>query len=280
MTTHSAADTHGGLLAPVPAESFYEQTGEGEYVSTRATESPWHAEFQHGGPPAGLLAREIEQSLGSEPMVVGKLEVDFLGPIPQGRCTIEVEVIRPGRMVRQVQATMRSQENGERAAVVARSWVFSAESGRTEHSEEGSTVSDLPEPGPQYFFEGIDPSWGYGRAIEWRFVHGGGTEAGAARVWTRVRVPLVAEQSMTDLQRMLVVSDSTNGVSAALPMRHWLSIPPSLTVAVLRPPTEEWFVLDARSTIASHGTGVAESVIADDHGLCAHVLQPLLVTPR
>lgn len=266
-------------MAPVPAESFYEQIGEGEYVSTRATESPWQKEFQHGGPPAALLAKEIGQSVGSEPMVIGKLEVDFLGPIPQGRCVIDVQVMRPGRMVRQLQATMHFVDDGDRAAVVARSWVFSAEAGRTEESQGDSTVIDLPEPGPQYFFEGIDPSWGYGRAIEWRFVHGG-TEVGAARVWTRVRVPLVAGQPMTDLQRMLVVSDSTNGVSAALPMRHWLSIPPSLTVAVLRPPTGEWFVLDARSSVAAHGTGLAESVIADEHGLCARVLQPLLITPR
>jgi hypothetical protein len=64
-----------------------------------------------------------------------------------------------------------------------------------------------------------------------------------------VRVPLVRDEPTSDLQRMLVVADSTNGISAALPMDQWLSIPPSLTVVIRRPPVGEWFMLDAQTSI-------------------------------
>lgn len=269
-------------LPPLPAASYYERLGPATYVSTAATQSPWELSFQHGGPPAALLTRTIEESVSSEPLRVGKVEVDFLGPIPQGRCRIELAVLRPGRQVRQVQASMvfADQGDGGRPAVVARAWLFSAEPGRAPATErDAETVPLLPSPQQQRYFDRLDPAWGYGPSIEWRFVTGGFDDVGAAQVWTRVRVPLVDDEPTSDLQRMLVVADSTNGISAALPMDTWLSIPPSLTVVVQRPPDDEWFMLDATTSIDSQGTGVARSRIVDQAGTCAHVLQPLLVTP-
>ena len=266
--------------ADLPAAAFYERLGPSAYRSTAATQSPWDLDFQHGGPPAALLAKAVEESVGDDPMVIGKVEVDFLAPIPQGDATIAVDVLRPGRRVRQVQASLSF---GGRVSVLARAWLFGVQDGLTERV--GTDVAGLPAlpgPQPQHYFEGVAPSWGYGRAIEWRFADGvsGFGAAGAARVWTRVRLPLVAGEPITDLERLLVVSDSTNGLSAALPFDRWLFVPPSLTVAVLRPPSGEWFHVDARSSIEGQGTGLARSVIADQDGLCAEVLQPLLVAPR
>lgn len=261
-------------------QPFYRPDGPSGFVSTSSTAGPWGRESQHGGPPAALLARAVGDSVRGEPLVLGKIDVDFLGPIPQGRCEIAVDVLRPGRQVRQVQASMRFPEVADRPAVVARAWLFSAEPGRAPRHGTRVATPELPPPVRQDFFADVDADWGYGPSIEWRFATGGFDDVGAAQVWTRVRVPLVAGEATSDLQRMLVVADSTNGVSAALPMGAWLSIPPSLTVAVVRPPRGEWFLLDARSVIESAGTGLAESVISDQDGLCARVLQPLLVTPR
>jgi hypothetical protein len=273
------ADPDTQDLPPVPAASYYERLGPVAYTSTAATQSPWQLDLQHGGPPAALLTREIEKSVADEPLVVGKVEVDFLGPIPQGRCAVAVDVLRPGRQVRQVQALMSFPEHGDRPVVAARAWLFSIEPGRAPATTRATLVPPLPGPQPQRFFAGLDPSWGYGPSIEWRFSTGGFREVGAAQVWTRVRVPLVDDEPTSDLQRMLVVADSTNGISAALPMDRWLSIPPALTVVVRRAPAGEWFMLDAQTSIEAQGTGVAQSTIVDEQGICAHVLQPLLVAP-
>jgi len=78
----------------------------------------------------------------------------------------------------------------------------------------------------------------------------------------------------------MVVADSTNGVSARLPIQEWWSIPNTLSVTVERPPTEEWMFMDAATDLSPHGRGVAHSVMSDRHGVLAHVAQPPLVSKR
>jgi hypothetical protein len=95
-----------------------------------------------------------------------------------------------------------------------------------------------------------------------------------------VRIPLVAGEETAPLHRLIVVADSTNGVSARLPIQEWWSIPSTLTVTVERVPTEEWMWLDAATDISPHGRGVAHATMSDRDGVLAHVAQPLLVSRR
>lgn len=99
-------------------------------------------------------------------------------------------------------------------------------------------------------------------------------------MWTRLRVPVVAGEASTGLQRVLAAADSGNGVSAVLPLRDWLFINPELTVHVRRAPRGEWICLDAETSIAAGGAGLARSVLSDDDGVVAAGAQSLLVAPR
>ena len=103
---------------------------------------------------------------------------------------------------------------------------------------------------------------------------------GPATVWTRPRVGIVAGERPSPLQRVLAVADSGNGVSAVMSLDDWLFINPELTVHVQRPAEGEWIVLDAATTIAAGGTGVARSVLSDERGPVAYGTQALLVAPR
>ncbi len=270
-------------LPELPAASFYEQVDETTFASTPATESPWHPQAQHGGPPSALLGRCIEAGVGDEPMAVGKVGVGFLGPIPPGVCQIEVPVLRPGRRVRQVQAAMLADG---RAVVTARAWLVSYEDDRAPRTHSAPAPSVLPEPQRQVSMPGVRDEWGYGRAVEWRFTQGGfGAPAsegddGRTRVWGRTRIPLVAGEETTGLQRLLTLADSTNGVSSRLAGRDWLFVPPAMGVTLQRVPSSEWMHLDAVTDIESRGTGVAHAVVSDAEGLCGYVSQPLLVAPR
>jgi hypothetical protein len=83
-------------------------------------------------------------------------------------------------------------------------------------------------------------------------------EAGPGAVWTRVRLPLVAGEPITPLQRVLVVADSANGISGVLPSDRWLFVPPGVTVTDHRPPAGSWVHLAATTTLA--GDGVASTL--------------------
>lgn len=255
---------------------FYLAIGVDEFESTVATTSPWDPAQQHGGPPSALLARAIER-VGPRPdLVVARFSVDFFGSVPQGRLTTSAEVLREGRRIELVEATLRVES---RTVAVARAWRVKPSPDVTAPVV-AAPVAELPGEQPQRYFAMLDPSWGYGRAIEWRFVRGGYRELGPSTVWTRVRLPLVAGEEPSGLQRMLVIADSTNGLSAVLDLREWLFIPPGLTLTTNRVDAGEWLLLDAVTTIDRSGVGLAHASIADEHGQLGLVTQPLLLQRR
>ena len=134
-------------------------------------------------------------------------------------------------------------------------------------------------PATQPFYPGLD-DWGYGRSIGWRFTRGGFDRLGAADVWARVRLPLVAGVALTGQDRALILADSANGLSLSLPLTQWFSIPPTMTATLLRPPAEEWVHLACRTYLADDGVGLARADLSDLDGLIGEVAQPLLVQKR
>jgi hypothetical protein len=257
--------------------AFYVPLGDDLFESTAATASPWDLTLQHGGPPAALLARAVERSRPDPSMPIARITVDMLAGIPQGRVRTEVSILRPGRRVELVEGRLWVEE---RLAVTATAWRIRCQPGTTAPQATRHDVPGLPAETPVTFFPGVSEDWGYGRAVEWRFLDGGYAEVGPARVWTRLRVPLVEGEPTTPTQHLLVVADSANGLSGELPMRQWLFIPPTLTVTMVREPSSEWLLMDAQSTLGPDGTGLAEGRMYDEHGLVASVAQPLLVARR
>jgi acyl-CoA thioesterase len=262
---------------PSPPSAYYLARGDGRYEPTRATESPWDREAQHGGPPAALLARAIDKTVAGS-MRIGRISLGFLGPIPLREVVVAVSPIRPGRRVQLTEATMSVDG---RVAVTA----------RARHIATGDRapkldVEEIPAPPPlppspetQRFYSGLD-DWGYGHSIEWRFTRGGFDTLGAAGVWTRVRLPLVEGESLTGQYRVLIAADSANGLSLSLPLEQWLSIPPTMTATLLRPPIGEWVHLECRTHLTDDGVGLAQADMFDTDGFIGQVAQPLLVQRR
>jgi acyl-Coa thioesterase superfamily protein/acyl-CoA thioesterase superfamily protein len=249
--------------------AFYLPRGDHRYEPTHATESPWDGAMQHGGPPAALLAHVMAP--GGD-LRLARMAVDFLAPIPRLPCTVEVSPLKPGRLTFLTEA--RLVIDG-RVAVTARGWHIAA--GPPPPAE---TPAVLPPPMPATADAGR-PGWGYGEAIEWRFVEGGfAGSAGSASAWTRVRLPLVDGEEMTGTARALIVADSANGLSAALPMDEWLSIPPAMTTTLLRPPGGDWVHLACRTDLSPDGVGLTHGDLSDPGGRVGVVSQPLVVRHR
>lgn len=274
VTSEESADLETGAALPA---AFFLPVGEDEFDSTVATSSPWDERMQHGGPPAALLARAVERSRPDPDMPIARLTVDMLGPIPQGRIRTEATIVRPGRRVELVEAKLWADG---KLAVSATAWRIRRTPESTAQQANSEPAPALPGAQPQRFFPGLDPSWGYGRAIEWRFAEGAYDALGPASVWTRLRIPLVAGEETSPVQRAAVVADSANGISAELPLADWMFVPPSLTITFGREPVGEWVNLAARSHLFEDGTGFTTGHLADGHGLLGSVDQPLLVAQR
>lgn len=138
----------------------------------------------------------------------------------------------------------------------------------------------IPPPQRQRFSAGVPADWGYGHAIDWRFVGGGFDRIGPATVWTRVRLPLIDGQEPSSLQRMVIVADSANGLSAELDFGAWLFVPTSFSLTVHRHLVGEWMLLDATTRIETSGVGMANADLADPDGRLGVITQPLVVARR
>jgi hypothetical protein len=253
--------------------SFYEPLGEDRFASTPHTRGPWDPKFQHAGPPAALLGRALERCEPREDFVIARTTFEILRPVPVTEVQVATRVVRPGRSVELLEGELTV--DGE-PVVLVRAW-------RVKRSTAPTVELDTPlAPRPDEAAPppaGLD-GFGYGRAVELRFAAGGWWQQRPATVWTRLRVPVVAGEEPTGVQRVLAVADSGNGVSAVLPLNEWLFINTELTVHFRREPRGEWICLDAETTIAEGGAGLARSTLSDDDGAVALGAQALLVAPR
>jgi len=260
------------------AESFYVPDGGGSFVATELTRGPWDPGSQHAGPPSALLGREIEAMEGSDDFQVGRIVFEILRPVPIGPVTVETRVLRPGRKVRMVEASL-SGEAGELMRATA--WQLR----RTElELPEGAVDDALPPPGPEQgwvpeFFPTGEEA-GYHTAMELKAVAGAFLELGPATMWLRMRQPLVAGEEPTPLQRALVAADVGNGISAVLDYHSYVFINVDLTVHFERMPEGEWVCVDAVTRPQASGIGTAESVLSDRRGRIGRAAQSLLIEAR
>ncbi len=239
---------------------------------------PWDPDALHGGPVAGLVARELERLAAPVSMRWTRLTLEILRPVRFGRIEVRAEVTRPGRRIELARAELSV--DGE-LVVAATGWRM--------RREEGALIGlpDPPpplEPGPEELPEAPVPdalppeSFG-GPPTEQRFARGDwGT--GSSVVWMRLRAPLVAGEEPSGLQRAAALGDFGNGVSAAVPWEGHVFVNTDLTIALAREPEGEWLALDATTQLDPSGSGLAQSALSDRRGVCGRALQSLYAGRR
>ncbi len=274
------------------AQSFYVAAGDG-FESTELTRGPWDPGSQHAGPPAALIARELEALPSESPMQVGRITFEILRPVPIAPLRVQAEVVRPGRQVEMAEAVL---SGGEETLIRARAWrlrrgetVLPPGLASTESPSVPSRSRQVlrpadPPPGPDQAEEGeffdTGQGVGYHTAMEYRFVRGAFVEPGPAIVWMRMRHPLLAGEKPTPLQRVLTAADSGNGVSATLDWARYLFINVDLSVHLVRMPEGEWVGLDAITIPEPTGVGITDTALFDERGPLGRAAQTLLVAER
>ncbi|PHQ48082.1 hypothetical protein BLA24_32070 [Streptomyces cinnamoneus] len=264
------------------AGSYFERTGPDTYAPTSHTQGPWNPEHQHAGPTVALTTRAVEHCLatsGGDPLDVGRITCEILAPLTLAPMTVRARLERPGKRVRLVRA-----ELGQRGRTVltASAWAVAHAPGDLPVRSAPAAVPHRPPEGLPSVDPTRRPEWdcGFMASVEWRFADGGFGRPGPAAVWARPRIPLLAGEAVSPLQRLLLTADSANGVSAELPIDRWLSISPELTVHVARLPRGPWLCLDAETSAGPGETGLATGRLWDGEGLVARSAQCLLLAPQ
>ncbi len=259
-----------------PAAVFLPQ--DGHFVATELARGPWDPGALHGGAPAALLMRAFEQLPAADGLVIARVTYEFVRPAPVGPLFVEAQVLRPGRRVQLLEASLLTAEGVE---------VSRARCLQIRAVEPGipTTESVAAPSGPAHGYDGklkpphrpmFTPD-----AIEIRFISGGWHTGGPAMAWFRLLVPTVAGEEPSPLQRLAAAGDFGNGISGPLTWHDHLYINPDLTLYIDRPPVGEWIGLESDTVIAgAGGVGIAESVLYDERGRVGRAIQALLVAAR
>lgn len=262
-------------MAELP-DALYRPDGPDRYAPTELTRGPWSPDAQHGGAPTALLAGIIEQFEPSGSRVA-RLTVELLRPAPLSSLEVRTEMLRPGKRIQLVQASLFA-------------------SGTEVVRATGLRIREQPLPIPDPDPEPVPPrgapsefaplddvvmfgfAFDIARERDWS---PGGQPPGPQRVWFRLRVPVVAGERPSPLQRVGAAADFPNGISSVVPWAgEWLFINPDLTVTLARPPAGEWVALDARTVPGDDGIGFAEARLFDERGRIGRATQSLLFDRR
>ena len=256
--------------------SFYKSVGEGTFEALSATAGPWGPQFQHAGPVSALLVKTIEDKHVTVDQRIGRVAVDVLAPVPVAPIDVVTSVVRPGKRTALFEATGYSDG---RAVICVRAWRF---------TRIGGDYPTTDDPAPQSVAEapaGSDGGYpptayvdGYFRSTEFRFVRGGFAELGSAAAWARSGCTLLPNEPLSPWQSVLILADSSHGMSVVAPPGQYPSINVDLTVVLHRDPVGEWIHIDSTTRTTRHGGASNYGQLSDQIGLIGTCTQTLYAT--
>lgn len=244
-------------------------------VPTELARGPWSPHAQHGGAPSALLAGVLEKVDAGPPAFTVRLTIDLMRPVPLTPLRIETRVVRPGKKLQIVDASLF---DGDVEVVRASALRLRTLDTELDVPWNVPDVPKLPPPGtPSPFPQMAGGQLGYWNAIEMSSVVGELFVPGPAAVWFRLRVPVVAGEEPSPLQRVAAVADFGNGVGSGIDRGRLTFINADVSITLHRLPVGEWVALDGVMFPERSGIGVAESVLHDQRGRIGRGVQTVIL---
>jgi hypothetical protein len=222
---------------------------------------------------AGTLARAEPEAAVFR---VARVSVELLRPVPiAGTFEIRLGSPRAGRQVQRLEAFLLADE-----VAVAQATCLRVRRVPLDRVVDPPTRA-LPPPesvAPFHFsFFRTEPA--YSTAMDVRLVEGrpGDLTVGA---WGRPRVPLVAGEETSSIERAMLFADAESGVAPPFDLDAFVFVNPELTVHFARLPEGEWIGMRVSSHAAIDGIGLAESELYDRSGSFGRAAQSLVIRAR
>lgn len=255
--------------------SYFRRVSAGSYRATEHAGGAWNRDEQHIAPSLGLLAHAIEldrDARGNGHLVIGRLSYDILGTVPIDVVVdVEVTVLRPGRTIELVEATLT---HNDRTVVLARAWLMKQ---YDTAALRGSGLDPIPAPDavPAWAMSEVWPG-GFIASAEVRRTE---ISAGRAVSWVRTAVPLVGDVPVGRIPRAAGLIDISNGLAVRIDPREAAFPNLDLTAHFFAEPVGEWTGFDTAVSFGPGGIGLTHSVIHDQSGPVGVVSQILTIRP-
>jgi acyl-CoA thioesterase len=269
-------------------DAIFHRDGD-SFVPTPFAASPWTPGALHGGPPAGLIARCIEQYIADPEMQLARLTVDLFRAVPSEPLHVQVETVRGGRRIHVVQASIFAGDvevTRGHAALLRRSdapvggFVYppppgpdglEVNAGLARPSTDGSRSE---RPGMPGFHTTIEVAWASERL------------APRPTAWMRIPMPFIEGEETSPVTRAAALSDFGNaianqvGAGEGRPISSLAYINSDVTLYMDRDPEGEWLCLQADHRDEVEGVGHVEAAWFDHRGRYGRAVQARLANPR
>lgn len=266
--------------APARVQALFTPLGDGSFEAAPITRGPWDETMMHGGPPAAILAREVDRTEPGSELLVTRLTIELLGGVPVGPVSVATSLAKTGRRFQIVDATLHA---GDRLACLARAVrIRRADIPEAASAPAGYGGNPLPPPAscePMQPWVEPERDMFYPEATEIRHV-GGERGSGQVAAWIRLRGDLLPGEPASPLARAAAAADFANGMSAPLSFEEWLFVNTELSIHLYREPVGEWIGLDARSVTDPSGAGLSTATLHDQQGPFGVCAQSLFVERR
>ena len=227
----------------------------------------------HGGAPAGLIVRVLEDLPAPAPMRLTRLTLDLQRPVPVGDLDIATRVTREGRNIQTVEVTLSA--GGKE--VVRASALKIREAALDIPASAALPAAQLGVPETA---TGFGRPVGFNETVDMREDLAAKPDWAARAVWTRIERPFFEDRETTPLMRAAAAGDYCNGFGSSLEFEEWTYINADLTLHFARAPVGEWIRLAATSWISPDGRGLAFGELADTQGVFGRATQSLVIAKR
>ena len=258
-----------------PTDALFERDGE-LFVPTEYAQGPWDPNAQFGGSPAALLSTLIERVPTLTPMGIARFTIDLLRPVPMDPLTADVRVVREGKRIQVVAASLFAHGTEVARATALRIRRIDLGTQALPDGRRETPMPTTPKPTNVETYAAPQPH-GSRRAVEYLFEEVGGYFYDPA--WVRLRVGVLKGEAVSPIALVTYTADmgSGMGVSMELPVR---GINADVTVNVLRYPETQWLRLTGTGWISGEGIGQSHGEIHDTSGLVALVSLARVVDPE
>ena len=254
--------------------AYFERISATAFRATGHVGGAWNADEQHIAPALGLLTHAVEldrDARRDDGLVLARLSFDILGTIPVDVVEISVRVVRPGRTIELVEATLG---HNKRDAVLLRAWLL-------QPGDTGSLqATTLPRITPPTDMPVWNPStvW-QGDFIASADVRREQLEPGRASFWVRTPLPLIRNEEVSRLASAAGLFDIANGMTVRVSPRDVAFPNIDLTAHLFTAPRGDWIGFDTTVSFGPKGVGLTSSVLHDTRGPIGTMSQILTLRP-
>lgn len=247
---------------------------DGRYRPTLWSRGPWSPELLHGGPPAVLLARALEDARDDPDLLISRLTVDLMRPVRLAPLHTSVQRIREGRRIRLVDAFLHDGDT-----VVARATAL-----MLKRNPDAPLVPAPPLPARLMSWQALktrdvqkvgnmtdeSDTRLFHRGVDVRFVPRTTPDQPFA-AWLRAPYGLLPGQGLTHFEHTVAAADyvSPIGSMANPPNRGFINADFTLTLS--RDPTSEWLCFESLGRPDQAGIATSVVNLYDEAGLLGSI---------